>query len=419
MSNTSSPGDDNPVPLSVRWERSSRAKAVVSVSILALAVALLFAQVYPLPEVRDDSVEYLSLARNVAAGKGFTTDGVTPSVYRPPLFSLLLGAWFFLTGTSSVLSAAVFQSFVHAAGVFVAFLLFLELTPSLVWTSAAAIFLAMNPLLVTRVAFVLQEPTLLLFTTLAVLLSVRCIKASSTPRAAIAGSAWGLSTLAKVVTWFAPLLMLLMRFLPGRLRREWKAWETATLLLCFAAVVVPWTARNFVHFHRIIPVNEEGAGMVMWAVSHARIRGEPSGEVYLKKMDAAGLSPDTRKELLWKYIWDHPRYFLVERVAKNFVHFAAPSRDWWIATGRARLNEHGTAYWIVVALFHAPLYLLLLLGSWQWWKGRSTPALGFPVLLYLAYWAQYSLIYGDPRFGIPVYPLLVGIALTLTRSTFR
>ncbi|MBP2677114.1 MAG: hypothetical protein H6Q82_179, partial [Deltaproteobacteria bacterium] len=95
---------------------------MVVVTALSLAAALLFVRSYPLPEVRYDSVEYLSLARNLAEGKGFTQDGVTPSVYRPPLFSALLGGWFFLTGSSSPLSAAVFQSLEHAASVLVAFL---------------------------------------------------------------------------------------------------------------------------------------------------------------------------------------------------------------------------------------------------------------------------------------------------------
>jgi 4-amino-4-deoxy-L-arabinose transferase-like glycosyltransferase len=276
-----------------------------------------------------------------------------------------------------------------------------------------------NPLLVTRVAFVLQEPTLLLLTTLAAYLSVRMVKAPSTPRAALTGAAWGLCTLAKVVAWFIPFALLAMHFLPGRYRREWKGREAGALLLCFVAVVAPWTARNYVHFHRFIPVNDEGAGMIAWAVSHARIPGEPTGEAYLKTVDSGGFSPDARKELMWKYIWDHPRYFMVDRIAKNVVHFAAPSRDWWISTGRARLNEHGILYWVLAVLFHVPLYLLLLRRGWQCWRGRGSPALGFLVLLYLAYWAQYSLIYGDPRFGIPVYPVLVGIALTSTRSTPR
>jgi hypothetical protein len=159
--------------------------------VLSLAACLLFVSAYPLPEVRNDAVGYLEIARNVAAGKGFTQDGITPMVYRPPLFSLLLGGWFFLTGTSSVFSAAVFQSLLHALGVSAAFFLFLALTPSLPWAAGASVFLAVNPLLVTRTVFVLQEPAILLFTTLAVLASVRLLRYPSSGRAALRKSSAG------------------------------------------------------------------------------------------------------------------------------------------------------------------------------------------------------------------------------------
>jgi len=399
------------VPRPERAERSRRGIAVAAVFILALTTALLFALAYPLPEVRYDCVEYLSLARNLAAGKGFTEDGVAPSVYRPPLFSALLGGWFFLTGSSSPLSAAVFQSLEHAASVLVAFLLFLELTPSLVWAVGASLFLAVNPLLVTRVVFVFQEPTLLLFTTLAAWLSVRLVKAPSTPRAALAGAAWGLCTLAKVVSWFAPFLLLAMRFLPGRLRREWRRGEVAALLLCFAAVIAPWTIRNYVHFHRFIPVNGQGEGMLEWNVSHAEIPGERPGSEYAAEVYRKGLPEGERKALLWRYVLDHPAYFFGYRIVRNAVHFAAPPRDWWIERGHFRPGEHRTGFWILSALLHMPLYLLLLLRSGQWWVGRAAPALGFVVLLYWVYWVEHAIAWGDPRFGLAVYPVLLGIAI--------
>ena len=378
---------------------------------VSLCVCLLFVSAYPLPAVQSDAAGYLELSRNVAAGKGFTQDGVTPMVYRPPLFSALLGGWFCLTGTSSPISAAVFQSLLHAAGVLVAFLLFIELTPSLVLASCAALFLVVNPLLVTRVVFVLQEPTLLLFTTLAVLLSVRCIKAPSTPRAALAGTAWGLCMLAKMVAWFAPVLLLAMPFLPGRLRREWRGREAAALLLCFAAVLAPWTIRNYVHFHRFIPVNAQGEGLLEWNVSHAEVPGERPGSEYSAEVYRKGLPEGERKALLWRYVLDHPRYFFVYRVLRNAVHFAAPPRDWWISRGHFRPGEHRTGFWILSALFHIPLYLLLLLRTGQWWKGRMSPACGFIVLLYWAYWAEHAVVWGDPRYGLAVYPVLLTIAL--------
>ncbi|MBP2674650.1 MAG: hypothetical protein H6Q84_1490 [Deltaproteobacteria bacterium] len=382
---------------------------------VSLGTCLLFVSAYPLPPVHDDAVGYLSIACNVAAGHGFTQDGLTPMVYRPPLFSLLLGGWFHLTGTSSALSAAVFQSLEHAAGVLVAFLLFLELTPSIALATGAALFLAVNPLLVTRVAFVLQEPTLLLFTTLAAMLSVRFIKGPSRARAALAGAAWGLCSLAKVVAWYAPFLLLAMRFLPGRLRREMRGGEAAALLLCFAAVIAPWTIRNYVHFHRFIPVNGQGEGMLEWNVSHAEIPGERPGSEYTAEVYRKGLPEGERKALLWRYVLDHPAYFLGYRVVRNAVHFAAPPRDWWIERGLVRPGERRPRFWTLSVLFHMPLYVLLLLRSRQWWLGRAGPSLGFLLLLYWTYWAQHAVLWGDPRFGLAVYPALVGIAIAGVR----
>jgi len=389
----------------------------VALFLLGTLACLVFVFAYPLPGVQSDAAGYLDLARNVAAGKGFTQDGVHPMVYRPPLFSLLLGGWFHLTGTSSPASAAVFQSMVHGAGVLAAFLLFLEVVPSLAWAVAGALWLAVNPLLVTRAAFVLQEPTLLLFTTLAVLASVRWIKAPSTPVAALAGAAWGLCCLAKVVAWFAPFLLLAMRFLPGRLRREWRGGEMAVLLLCFAAVVAPWTIRNYVQFHRFILVNGQGEGMLKWNVSHAEIPGEPPGVCLVEELDRQGITGETRTARYWRYVFDHPGYFLGYRTARNAVHFAAPPRDWWISRGHFRPGEHRTGFWILSALFHVPLYLLLLLRTGQWWKGRASPALGFLVLLYWTYWVQHAITWGDPRFGLAVYPILVAMALPLAAGT--
>jgi 4-amino-4-deoxy-L-arabinose transferase-like glycosyltransferase len=385
--------------------------AAALMSLAAFLAALLFALAYPLPAVENDAVGYLKIARNVAAGNGFTQDGVTPMLYRPPLFSSLLGGWFLLTGTSSPLSAAVFQSLEHAAAVAVAFLLFTEFTPSLAWASVAALFLALNPLLVTRVPFVLQEPTVLLFTTLATWLSVRLLRAPSKGRAALAGAAWGLCTLAKVVAWFAPFLLLAMRFLPGRLRRELRVPEAAVLLFFFASVVAPWTIRNYVHTGRFIPVNAQGTGMLEWNVSQAKVPGERPGAEFTAEVYRKGLPETERRRLLWGYVLDHPWHFFFQRVLRNAIYFGAPPRDWWIARGLMPPGEHRAVFWILSALFHIPFYVLLLLRTRDWWNGRTSLPYGFLVLLYWAYWAEHAVLWGDPRFGLGVYAVLIAFAL--------
>lgn len=399
----------SPVPI----RNGIAAFALFAVAILS---CLAFAGAYPFPEARNDAVEYLALARSVAQGTGFSQDGgATPAVYRPPLFSVLLGGWFRSTGTSSRQSAAIFQSLLHALGIAAAFGLFLEILPSQAWALGAALFLAVNPLLVTRVAFVLQETTVLLFTVLAAWATVRLIKAPSVARAALSGAAWGLCTLAKAVSWYVPLLVLAMRFLPVRLRFALRGKEALVLVLFFATTVAPWTIRNYLHFHRFIPVNGQGEGMLAWNVSHASIPGEAPGAQVVAEIRGENLPEAERKALLWKYVRGHLRYFLVERTLRNALDFASPARNWWWERGRYGPGETRPWYWTLHDSFLRALYLLLLYRTWQWGRGLALPAFGFVVLLYWTYWIEHALVWGDPRFGLAVYPLLVAMMAPLVR----
>jgi hypothetical protein len=74
-------------------------------------------------------------------------------------------------------------------------------------------------------------------------------------------------------------------------------------------------------------------------------------------------------------------------------------------------EQHRVGFWILSILFHIPLYLMLLARTRDWWKGGTPPSYGFLVLLYWTYWAEHAVIWGDPRFGLAVYPLLVLFAL--------
>ena len=394
----------------------SRTGAAALLAAISVAACLIFIHSFPLPGLTSDDIGYMALARNVAQGTGFTQDGVTPMVYRPPLFPALLGGWFKATGTSSILSAAVFQSLLHAATAVAVFFLFLEILPSLAWAFGAALFLAVNPLLVTRVVFVLQETTILLFTVLAAWATVRLVKSPSTPKAALAGLAWGVCTLAKVVSWYVPLLIIGMRFLPKRLRVELRGKEALALLFFFAAAVTPWTIRNYIHIHRLIPVNAQGEGMLMWNVMQAEIPGKAPGAEYVKEVYGKNADEKEREALLWKYVKDHPYYFLVHRVVRNAVYFGAPPRDWWIHRGHFRPGEHRIVFWILSALFHIPLFIFLVYRTWQWGRGDATPAYGFVVLLYWTYWIEHALLWGDPRFGLAVYPALVAMIAPLGRN---
>ena len=144
-------------------------------------------------------------------------------------------------------------------------------------------------------------------------------------------------------------------------------------------------------------------------MSQAAIPGEAPGGEYAKEVYGKNLPEKERKALLWEYVKNHPYYFLVWRVARNAIYFGAPPRDWWIHRGYFRPGEHRTGFWVLSALFHIPLFLFLLYRTGQWGRGLAPPAFGFVVLLYWTYWIEHALLWGDPRFGLAVYPLLVGM----------
>lgn len=421
--------------------RSARSLVVpLSLSALALVICLSFTFLsQPLP-LANDSLEYFNLAENISRGRGFTEDGIRPYFYRPPLFPTLLGGWFFVTGSRTLTAVRLYQSLCIAASAFFAFFLFLELAPSFRAGSAflATAWVAVHPSLWTYSAFTLQEPTILLFTTIASWMTVRWFRFPGKVRAALAGGAWGFATLSKTVTLFVPFLLpafwVLARKKDGRVPFR----EILLSILSFFLVLAPWTVRNYYHLHRLVPVNDQGLGMLEWNVLHTDVRadegigdssflrifvqageggkGARTGERFLAELNREGVSGRDRRDRLWKYVCANRTYFLLRR-ARNALLFALPSADWWIATGRLKNlviknleSGENLPYWAFALFLHGPLYLFLGGMTYRFLRGDLAPPHSFLVLLYIGYWGTYAVSWGEARFAIPVYPVLVALA---------
>lgn len=399
--------------MSVIYERPGPLRAdlprAAAVFAVGLSASLVFISVYPLISPENDAIEYYRIAQNLAAGKGFSFDGVHPYTYRPPLFSFLLGIWFRLAGPS-VLSAAVYQCLMHGLSAAAAYLLFRALRCAPKWAAVLSLAVALQPTLVSRAAFILQEPTLLFFTTTALLATAIWLNERSAGWACIAGISWGVASLGKSVALFALPLVLFYWFARGGAERRIAFLQAALCALFFLVALAPWTIRNYLVLHRVVPVNDQGTGMLEWNVVNASPPG-PAGKAYVADLDRRGIKGEQRKELLWRYIGDHLRYFLVVRVYRNAVSFASPAREWWWAIGRYGPFENRPWYWTLHDYFHRFLFLFLLFRVFQVARGRLHTPSAFIALFCLAYWAQYSLLVGGPRFGIPIYPALLSLLI--------
>lgn len=378
---------------------------------VALAACLAFLHSYSVPTPKNDAVLYSRIARNVAAGKGFSIDGVHPSALVPPLFSTLLGLWFRLAG-DSIPIAAVFQSLVHAFAAAASFLLFRAMPCGPRLSLVLALVVALQPILVTRVAFVLQEPTLLLFTTLALLATVTWLRAQTDRLGCAAGFLWGIASLGKPVTLFVLPLAFIYRLACGRERRRAALRQAVLFSLLFLAVLAPWTARNYVHFQRLIPVSDQGAGALgEWHDSRATPAGASSGGAYAAEQDRGGDSWNRRIEALLRKSKVHVGNFPVDLVARNAIDFASPARDWWWERGRYGPGDAREWYWAVHDVFHRFLFLVLLYLVFRTVRGNLPAPRGFLALFCFLYWIEYSLILGIPRYGIPIYPALIALLI--------
>ena len=417
-----------------KGEMKGMSRTVIPPILLFLAsflVCAVFTRIAdPIP-LKNDAAGYFRLAENVAVGKGISLDGVSPYSYRAPLFTALLGGWFYVTGHSTVLSARIFQCVCIALSVVFSYFLALTVFGSRRTAVIMASILAIHPSLITCTAFVLQEPTLLLFTTLTVWLTLRWFRSGGVKAAVVAGTSWGVATLGKIVTVYLPLLPFFFLIFPLKRCRRISSREALWACAAFLVVLAPWTARNYYYFHRFIPVNDQGLGMLEWNVSHAdplesaegglasnlihvfRHRpGEgikPAGEKFVEELDAQGVRGGARRNRMAGYVIDHWKYFLVQR-AWNAMYFAVPSTDWWIHSGKLRTVRDNVPT-LLLMLLQLPFYLFFAARVWGLLRGMDPGyAISYLVVVFLCYWGTYALLVGEPRFSLPVYPVLIALA---------
>lgn len=250
---------------------------LLAASALGLVVRLAFGLGYWIdqPLTRDER-EYLSLARGLAAGRGFAYDAEVLSGSQDPFgrapgypaFLALVGGGREVT-TSVPASVKITQAVVGAAGVILVGLLAARLAGPRAGTIGAFVA-AIYPPLVWVSAYAWSEAIAWPLGLLIVWCFDRAVWQSA-PTAwrsvAIAGALTGVAILIR------PSTLLFLPFALG-----WLAWRRRFALAiamgaAAAIVVIPWTIRNTIEYGRFVAVATEG-GVTFWTGNHPRARGE-------------------------------------------------------------------------------------------------------------------------------------------------
>ena len=396
---------------------------VLAAAAIGLAARLAFGLLYWVDEpLNRDEVEYLSLARSLAAGQGYDYDehvkqgNVQPFGRAPgyPVFLALVGA-----GSTYVervpVSVKVAQSIVGAIGVFVIALAAFRLAgarPAMAAAAMAAVF----PPLVWIAGYAYSEAV---FWPVGLGLALLASRTLDDPY----GPPWKKPLMLGVVTGLVILLRAAtLLFVP--ITAAWLIWKRrwgtlAGFALGVVLVLTPWTIRN-VGFHgRFVLVASDG-GVTFWTGNNelATGEGDMAANPHLKlanqelRAKHPGFSEEQMEPIYYResltWMREHPGAWigLMARKAFYLVVPIGPS-----------YRLHSARYYWASVLSVAVLVPLAAIGGWR--LGTRRRRLAGMWLLAAAAVATCLVFFPQERFRIPVLdPALILLAsgLWATRS---
>ena len=362
-----------------------------------------------------DEREYLALAASVAEGRGFTYAqgddlGTSPQFGRAPgypAFLALLGPN--RNAESTPAAIKIVQSILGG----IAVLLIASIAGAAAGQRAAvaaAGLAAIYPPLVWISGYALSE---VLYLPVALGCVVLLTRADTVPRGIAAGLLVGIAVLVR------PGTLVFLPFAVLWLVRDRRPMLAVLFLVAVAAVMLPWTARNYRAYGRVVLVASEG-GVTFWTGNHPLARGEGDlaanpqikREEILFRSANSGLSAEALEPLYYRdtlrSIRQRPGWWLGLLVKKAFYTFVPIGPSYTLHSSRYLLATVAP-YAMLAPLAIAGLVLIAR-------QGRP------PIYLYLlaASVVLTSLIFfPQERFRIPVIdPLvIVGAAAAISGVT--
>ncbi len=393
--------------------------ALLAIAVAGLVLRLAFGLGYWKGQVLTrDEQEYLSLARGLASGRGFSYDDTFVSNAFLP-FGRAPGYPFFLSlvggGRAPVSSVPanvmVAQSIAGAAGVFLVGLIAGRLGGRRAAMAAAAIAAGYPPLVWTA-AYALSEAIFWPLGLFVAWLIDRAITVSDARGGAAASGiaiGAGLATGAGVLV--RPALLLFVPLILVWLCYRRRLLVAAALAAGLALAVVPWTARNYAHYGRLVIVASDG-GVTFWTGNHPLATGDgdmaanPALKISNEALRARhpGLTEEAMEPIYYReafaWIRERPGDWLVLEARKLF-YVVVPIGPSYGVHSRLYARTSALSY---VALMPFALAGFIRLGA----RVRRTPALW---LLGLSAVLTCLVFFTQERFRIPtIDPTLVVLA---------
>lgn len=242
---------------------------VLAPALLALGLRLVVVWLCRAHEPSPDALEdYLPMAQHVLAGEGFLNAQGMPDYERGPGYALFLAA-VQSVGGSDLLWVRLGQAVVDTATTCLVCGIGARLFSRRAGTLAAFTY-AINPLAIWACALINPETLFAFLTALSVWFLVGGLASARPTSFLLCGVALGLAALCRATPLLLPVVWVgLLCWIRGP--RNGLAWGACAAAGCLLTVS-PWTVRNAVVFHELIPVSANG-GANFYAGSSPRFWG--------------------------------------------------------------------------------------------------------------------------------------------------
>ncbi len=403
-------------------EVSSRETAVWLLFAVALCVRLLvIAQTvgFDTPaslEAASDSRIHIALVQSLLGGHGFSIRG-TPTAITPPLYIYFLAGLYWLGGDPSVVR--IVQAILGGLGCVVLYAIgrrMFDAATGLV----AGLLLAVYPLAVYLTALHLTENLFLVLLLLVLWQALRVVERATLPAAMVLGGLIGLAALTRAVfIAFLPFLLVWAVTVWG-VRNAATYRTIGTAALAAMIVVLPWTVRNYVALHAVVPI-QSNAGLVFWAGNNPYADGGlvwPTARTWTAGPPPddgmygwRGLTPaeDNQRYLDAAASWirGHPRAYL-RLLGHKLVRLYGFTRT------ADRRDVHVA---IAPAAFQTLVMLLGLAGLWLTARRWRQAALLLTLIVFTNLMAVLSA--GGTRYTVPMVPSVVLLAAVAVVRAIR
>jgi 4-amino-4-deoxy-L-arabinose transferase-like glycosyltransferase len=386
----------------------SNLKILLFVFFVAVLVRWSGVFLYPnMPPAPDTIHDYDPIAANVLAGKGFVHAGGDPDSTRGPGYPLFLAMIYGIVGKSNI-AVRIIQSMLD--GVTVILVVYAAWILWGNWKRAimAGSILSIYPLSVYSSNLAAVETVFCLMFFIAIFLFIKGCRSGHVGLFVASGAALGCSVLIRSTSLLFPLMLGIWFFAFTRFNKT-NCVNYACLLTAFAAVILPWTIRNYYVFDEFLLTSESGGLNFFTGSSFNYLRPVEERE-RAQQADASTLSREIEekevrtprqrdlyfRQLGWqnyKRSWQKHPWDVAMLIGYKAIRF-------WYATDSGRLEKFLFVMQIV-------FLLVSIFGVLSAVKSNRCPAeMWLLVMSVFYFWLVFIVMFPLARYTIPVIPML-------------